>query len=77
MKLSNMRRGEQARIHTIDASDALTRKLLEMGLEEGMDVTLLHEGPVGRDPIAIRITGDRVIALRRRDAAAIGIEHKA
>lgn len=77
MKLSNMRRGEQARIHTIDASDALTRKLLEMGLEEGMDVTLLHEGPVGRDPIAIRITGDRVIALRRRDAAAIGIERKA
>lgn len=77
MKLSNMRRGQQARIHTIDASDALTRKLLEMGLEEGMDVTLLHEGPVGRDPIAIRITGDRVIALRRRDAAAIGIEHKA
>lgn len=77
MKLSNMRRGDQARIHTIDASDALTRKLLEMGLEEGMDVTLLHEGPVGRDPIAIRITGDRVIALRRRDAAAIGIEHKA
>lgn len=77
MKLSNMRRGEQARIRTIEASDALTRKLLEMGLEEGMDVTLLHEGPVGRDPIAIRITGDRVIALRRRDAAAIGIEHKA
>ncbi len=77
MKLSNMRRGDQARIRTIDASDALTRKLLEMGLEEGMDVTLLHEGPVGRDPIAIRITGDRVIALRRRDAAAIGIEHKA
>ena len=75
MKLSHMRRGDHARIRHIDASDALTRKLLEMGLEEGMDVTLLHEGPVGRCPIAIRIAGDRVIALRRRDADAIHLEH--
>ncbi|MDG5497151.1 MULTISPECIES: FeoA domain-containing protein [Azospirillaceae] len=71
MKLSTLRRGQQARIHQINASDSLTRKLLEMGLEEGMDVTLLHEGPIARDPIAIRIAGDRVIALRRRDADAI------
>jgi len=77
MRLSNMRRGEHARIRHIEASDNLARKLLEMGLEEGMDVTVLHEGPVGRDPIAIRVPGDRVIALRRRDANVIQVEHKA
>lgn len=71
MKLSELPRGAQARIRGIDGPEALTRKLLEIGLEEGMDVTLLHEGPIARDPIAIRIDGDRVIALRRRDADAI------
>lgn len=73
MKLSHLRRGDQARIHLIDASDALARKLLEMGIEEGMEVTLLHEGPIRRDPMAIRL-GDRIIALRRRDADAITVE---
>lgn len=74
MKLSQLSRGAQARISRIDGADALTRKLLEMGLEEGMDITLLHEGPIARDPIAIRIGGDRVIALRRRDADAIHLD---
>lgn len=73
MKLSSLRRGDHARIHHIEASDALARKLLEMGIEEGMDVTLLHEGPIRRDPMAIRL-GDRIIALRRRDADAIQVE---
>lgn len=73
MKLSNLRRGEHARIQHIDASDALARKLLEMGIEEGMEVMLLHEGPIRRDPMAIRLN-DRIIALRRRDAEFIAVE---
>lgn len=74
MKLSSLRRGDHARIHHIDAPDNLARKLLEMGFEEGMDITLLHEGPIGRDPMAIRLGGDRIIALRRRDAEVIHVE---
>lgn len=73
MKLTSLRRGDHARIHHIDAGDALSRKLLEMGIEEGMEVTLLHEGPIRRDPMAIRL-GDRIIALRRRDAEGIHVE---
>lgn len=73
MKLSELRRGAHARIRQIDASDALARKLLEMGIEEGMEVTLLHEGPIRRDPMAVRLN-DRIIALRRRDAAHIAVE---
>lgn len=73
MQLSHLRRGQQARIQHIDAPENLTRKLLEMGLEEGMEVSLLHEGPIARDPMAIRL-GDRVIALRRRDADSITVE---
>lgn len=73
MKLSQLKRGDHARIRQIDAAESLARKLLEMGMEEGMEVTLLHEGPIGRDPMAIRL-GDRVIALRRADAAFVTVE---
>lgn len=73
VKLSHLRRGDHARIHHIDAADALLRKLLEMGIEEGMELTLLHEGPVRRDPLAVRL-GDRIVALRRRDAEHITVE---
>lgn len=71
--LSHLRRGQHARIRSFNGSESLNRKLYEMGFEEGMEVSLLHEGPIGRDPMAIRL-GDRVIALRRRDAAVITIE---
>lgn len=48
----------------------LERRLLEMGFVEGASLELLHEGPFGRDPIAVRVD-DTTVALRRRDADAI------
>ena len=73
MNLTDLPYGKSARIAHIEASDALTRKLLEMGLTEGMELTLMHVGPIRRDPIAIAIH-DRCIALRRKDAAHIEVE---
>ena len=48
----------------------LERRLLEIGFLEGAAVEVLHEGPLGRDPIAIRLNGITV-ALRRREAMAV------
>ena len=48
----------------------IERRLLELGFVEGATVEILHEGPVGRDPIAVRVN-DCTIALRRREAMAI------
>ena len=48
----------------------LERRLLEMGFVEGAKVELLQEGPIGRDPIAVRVD-DLTVALRRRDADVI------
>ena len=73
MTLDQLRRGERARIQHIEADDNLARKLLELGLLEGIELRLAHVGPFGRDPIAIEVH-DRCIALRRRDAAHIFIE---
>ncbi|MCX7312481.1 MAG: FeoA family protein [Alphaproteobacteria bacterium] len=56
---------------TIGASSAETeRRLLELGFVEGATVEILHEGPLGRDPIAVRVN-NCTIALRRREAMAI------
>jgi len=51
----------------------LPGRLLEMGFIEGAPVELLHEGPVGRDPVAVRLH-ECVIALRRQEANAILVQ---
>ena len=48
----------------------LERRLLEIGFVEGAKVELLHEGFIGRDPIAVKLDDMRV-ALRRREARGI------
>lgn len=55
--------------HGLSAGE-LERRLLELGFVEGAAVEVLHEGPLGADPIAVRVN-DSTIALRRREAMAI------
>ncbi len=57
-------------IVTADDQPELERLLLEMGFVEGARVELIHEGPMGRDPIAVKVDDMRV-ALRRREAGCI------
>jgi len=72
------RRGFHGHIDAIATADApsgipaaeLERRLLELGFVEGAKIEILHEGLVGRDPIAVRVN-DATIALRRREAMAI------
>lgn len=76
--LGRARRGFRGRIDAIrgdhdhlggDAGEIESR-LIELGFVEGAEVVVLHEGPIGRDPIAVRIN-NTTIALRRREAMAI------
>ena len=48
----------------------MERRLLEMGFVEGARIELMHEGPIGRDPIAVRVD-DITVALRRADADVV------
>jgi ferrous iron transport protein A len=48
----------------------LESRLIELGFVEGARVEVLHEGIVGRDPIAVRVE-NVTIAVRRREAMAI------
>ncbi|WP_078604400.1 FeoA family protein [Thioclava sediminum] len=51
-------------------ADELELRLLELGFIEGASVHILHEGPFGHDPIAVRVN-DTTVALRRAEAMAI------
>ncbi len=52
------------------APEELERRLIELGFVEGASVEILHEGIIGRDPIAVRVDS-ATVALRRREAMAI------
>ena len=78
LPLGLARRGYVGTIHRLApnraesslSNDELESRLLELGFVEGAKVEILHEGIVGRDPIAVRV--DNVtIAIRRREAMAI------
>ena len=81
MRLSKFGKGDRGVVRGIDVaghaggveSAELERRLLEMGFVEGAQVQVLHEGLIGRDPIAIRLDDMRV-ALRRREAAVILVD---
>ncbi len=82
--LADLPIGRQARIKQICGElvrggdlpinpEELERRLLEIGFVEGGDVTVLHCGPVGRDPIAVQL-GNMIVALRRQEAKAVVVE---
>lgn len=76
--LSNARKGFRGRLVCLLpiegtgrlSSEEMERRLIEMGFIEGAELEVLHEGPFGGDPIAVRV-GNATVALRRRDAMAI------
>ena len=76
--LGNVDRGFRGEVHAIAAGSTLSmldveeleRRLLELGFVEGAKIEVLHEGAIGRDPIAVRVE-NTTVALRRREAMAI------
>ena len=76
--LGHKHRGFHGHIRAIEAgacdhslpAEELERRLIELGFTEGAEVEILHEGAIGRDPIAVRVNS-ATVALRRREAMAI------
>jgi ferrous iron transport protein A len=65
--LGRGRRGLKGVVVSIGGDEELERRLLEIGFVEGAKVEILHTGPIGGDPLAVRLDDMRV-ALRRREA---------
>ena len=70
--LRNAQVGSKVRVKKIRGRGALKRRIMEMGLTQGIEVLVQKEAPLG-DPIELNIRGYN-LALRRSDAALIEIE---
>ena len=64
--------GARARVTGIDGRHPAARRLIEMGVIPGAEVSVLRAAPFG-DPLQVDVRGCR-LALRRTEAAAISVE---
>jgi len=71
--LSNLRKGQKAKVVFLNTIDkALRRRLLDMGITEGVQIKIKKIAPLG-DPYDIELRGYE-LCLRRRDLAMIDVE---
>ena len=67
--LSTVKIGGSATVHSLAADGLLNRRLLDLGLVPGTEITCLYSAPSG-DPRAYLVRG-AVIALRKCDARRV------
>lgn len=73
--LGKLARMTPAHVATVDwdmLSIAEARRLRELGLDEGLEVELLHRATFGKGPVAVRF-GRMIVGLRRHVALAIHV----
>ena len=70
--LDTLKPGQRATIESIDGSDAIVQRILEMGLTEGEEVELIALAPLG-DPMEIRIRTYQ-LSLRKSEARRILVQ---
>lgn len=69
--LSALKPGDSGRILSVGGPLSVRRRLLEMGLCSGVEVTVLRRAPLG-DPIEVRVRG-YLLSLRLNQAAHIAL----
>ena len=70
-RLDELPEGVTATIESIDGDDAVTLRLLEMGLVEGASIEFIAAAPLG-DPLEFRVQGYH-LSLRREEARRVGV----
>ena len=71
MTLTNLPVGIQAKVVAVNGNNAITRRLMEMGVVPGASVRVIKSAPFG-DPLEIRVRGYH-LAMRRSEADAIEV----
>lgn len=71
MQLTDLPFGTSARVVRVSGDSAITRRLLEMGVIPGIELTVVRTAPFG-DPLEIRVRGYS-LAMRRNEAASIEV----
>ncbi len=72
-KLSQLKKGQKAKVVFLNTPDkALRRRLLDMGITEGVQIKIKKIAPLG-DPIDIEVRGYE-LCLRKLDMSMIDVE---
>lgn len=72
MTLDKLRDGQAATVHGLQLESPSAVRLMEMGLFEGSQVTVLRRAPMG-DPMEVQV-GDYRLSLRRDEAALVQVQ---
>ena len=71
MTLTNLQIGTTAKVVAVKGNNAVTRRLMEMGIVPGVSVKVVKTAPFG-DPIEIRVRGYS-LAMRKAEAETIEV----
>jgi len=78
VKLSELTRGGGGVVIGVEPNgqnDAIARRLRDLGFVAGESVSVLAFGPIGAEPMLVRI-GDARFALRRAEAARVHLQEQ-
>jgi len=73
MTLADLAKGESRTVISVRGEDAVTRRLMEMGVIPGVSVSMVKSAPFG-DPLEIRVRGYS-LALRRNEAETVELSN--
>ncbi|MFV0389975.1 MAG: ferrous iron transport protein A [Pyrinomonadaceae bacterium] len=71
MNLSDLGIGETGKVVAVNGSNAISKRLMEMGIVPGVTIRVVKTAPFG-DPIEVRVLGYS-LAMRRNEAETIEI----
>lgn len=69
--LTNLPIGMTAKVIAVNGNNAITKRLMEMGVVPGVSVRVIKSAPFG-DPLEIRVRGYH-LAMRKNEADAIEV----
>ncbi len=70
--LKDVKVGKTARVVRLHGEGALKRRIMDMGITKGVEITVRKVAPLG-DPMELKVRGYE-LSLRRADAEIIEVE---
>ena len=74
MNLTSLPIGVRAKVISINGTNAITRRLMEMGVVPGVSLRVIKSAPFG-DPLEIRVRGYH-LAMRKNEADTIEVSEE-
>jgi Fe2+ transport system protein FeoA len=72
MNLTNLPIGVKAKVIAVNGNNAITKRLMEMGVVPGVSLRVIKSAPFG-DPLEVRVLGYH-LAMRKTEAETIEVD---